>query len=143
MSNTQYGTTYNYFTLSGGTITGQNSSNSIAENDICPAGWRLPTAGAVSEYATMFSFYNTNDLVRKPVSDGGAAFALAGRWSSGTHSQATQYGYYWSAINRNGSATNFRVYSGGVNLNNSTMMRTNMSARCIVKRIVEPTVPPE
>ena len=67
--------------------------------DICPKGWRLPTGGNSGELALYNNAaYNSWDGMRAPISEGGAAFALAGMFSqSNSPFHQGEYGVYWSS----------------------------------------------
>lgn len=98
-SGTPYGTLYNYFAASAGTISGDTNSDN-AQYDICPAGWRLPTGGESGEFQTLYSKYNTNTLMRASIENAGAAFALAGLFGSNTPAAQGSIGRYWSSTRR-------------------------------------------
>lgn len=97
-----YGTLYNYFAASAGTVSGQSYDFIYTTNDICPAGWRLPAEGIYANYYTLFKIYNNEDSanyfsnIRSPVASGGAALNLSGTfYSSPTGIGST--GSYWAA----------------------------------------------
>ena len=109
-TSTEYGTLYNFYAASGGTISGNSNSNN-ASYDICPAGWRLPTGGSVSDFATLVNSYNTF-RIHAPTSIGGAGFGFSG-YSSGTSVTGKEtYGYYWSSTRSNN--TNMKYLSTSV-----------------------------
>ena len=106
-SNTPYGTLYNYCATSAGTIcSASNANNDDATNDLCPAVWRLPTGNTTGEFQALYNLtdYNTNAKMRAPIASGGAAFALAGAFSSSTPANQGSGGYYWSSTRYNNSA---------------------------------------
>ena len=143
VSNEAFGTLYNYYAASGGTVSGSDVTITYSEQDICPAGWRMPTGGPEGEYAEMYSHYNTNDLVRKPITQGGANLPFSGRiWVLDNSLQYTNtYGYYNSAsFTSGGTLAYFRVFSGGATINDSTGRTTGCAIRCIAKKILEPTL---
>ena len=93
VSGRAYGVTYNYYTASAGTISGDSNSNN-ASYDICPAGWRLPTGVTTTgDFAKLFAVYNTYSLVKSPVADGGAAM--------NDYSPTSGVSEYWSSTNNN------------------------------------------
>ena len=94
-SGTPYGTLYNFYAASAGTISG-SSNRSNATYDICPAGWRLPTGGSSGEFKALYAEYNSSALMRASIENNGTAFALAGYFYSSTAIQ-NSYGYYWSS----------------------------------------------
>ena len=95
-SGTSYGTLYNYYATSAGTITGSTNSNN-ASYDICPAGWRLPTGGSSGEFQALYAEYNSNALMRASIENSGAAFALTGRFDNAAPAGQGSGGYYWSS----------------------------------------------
>lgn len=101
-SGTAYGTLYNYYAASAGTISGSSNSNN-ASYDICPAGWRLPTGGSSGEFKALYSQYNSNALMRASIENSGAAFALAGYFSDAAPADQGSYGIYWSSTRGNGA----------------------------------------
>ena len=76
---TTYGTWYNYYSATAGTISTDNSAEN-ATQDICPSGWRLPTN---SEFSSITSYASTFSPV------------VGGRYINGTLEAA--YGYWWSS----------------------------------------------
>ncbi len=131
-SGTPYGTLYNYYAASAGTISGStNSSN--ASYDICPAGWRLPTGGSSGEFQALYAEYNSNALMRASIENNGAAFALAGLFYSNTPASQGSYGYYWS------STRNSNTYMYSLSLNTSNVYPANgdnrnggLAIRCVL-----------
>ena len=95
-SGTAYGTLYNYYAASAGTISGSSNSNN-ASYDICPAGWRLPTGGSSGEFQALYAEYNSNALMRASIENSGAAFALAGYFFNAAPALQGLLGYYWSS----------------------------------------------
>ena len=95
-SGTPYGTLYNYYAASAGTITGNSNANH-AQYDICPAGWRLPTGGEYGEFQTLYQQYNSSASMRAPIANGGAAFTLAGRFKDSVPYDQNANGSYWSS----------------------------------------------
>ena len=130
-SGTPYATLYDYYALTGGTVSG-SSFNGIAEYDICPAGWRLPDGVDHREHKTLYSYYNSAQLIRAPIADGGAAFALSGVASGSAYGSESQ-GYYWTTSNTGWS--NMKIFD----VRTSTVSFSGYerdhgaSARCIAK----------
>ena len=133
---TPYGTLYNYYAASAGTISGSSNSNN-ASYDICPAGWRLPTGGSSGEQQSLYAKYNSPALLRAPIASGGAAFALAGLFGANSpFNQGTSGGgYYWSSTMSDNS-TMYILYLGAANVIPSDFyMRVNgLAIRCILKK---------
>ena len=114
VSKNHYGTIYNFCVASGQTIcVDSNSSN--ATSDICPAGWRLPAGGAngssSNEFQTLYNYYNSYDKMRAPVSEGGAAFALAGCFTPGVFGSQGTNGLYWSSTRSSSSSPTAAMHS--------------------------------
>ena len=134
-SETNYGTLYNYHAASAGTITGNANSN-YATNDICPAGWRLPTSDSSGEFQNLYNnYYTTSALMRTPVAQGGMALATAGSFRNGSPGDQGDTGYYWSLTWSNDT----EMY--GLTINNSTVLpsrsmarNAGLSIRCVVKK---------
>ena len=95
-SGTAYGTLYNYYAASAGTISG-SSNNNHAYYDICPAGWRLPTGGSSGEFQALYTQYNSVALMRASIENSGAAFALAGSFNNAAPADQGSGGFYWSS----------------------------------------------
>ena len=134
-SNTAYGTLYNYYAATGGTVSGTGLLTD-ADDDICPAGWRLPTSGLTnSEYGDIYSNYNSYNLMHASTSNSGAAFALAGYFTSSLVSPGS-YGSYWSgtADNYNGYANimSLQASNSSVSVLSSTSTSRGHSVRCIL-----------
>ena len=136
-SGTSYGTLYNYFAASAGTISGNSNSND-AVYDICPAGWRLPTGGSTGEFANLYSYYNSNALMRAPIGSG-AAFALAGmiNAASGVVQGQGSNGLYWSST-RNDNTKMYRLFvsTSSVNPGGNYARTVGYSVRCILDELV-------
>ena len=114
-SQTPYGTLYNYYAASAGTISG-SSNTSDAIYDICPSGWRMPTGGANGEFQNLYnqSAYNTLAKMRAPISSGGAALAMNGcALNSGPEGVGNLYANYWASTYGNGGAG----YMNALNVN--------------------------
>ena len=142
ISNTLYGTLYNFYAASAGTISGSSNSNN-AEYDICPAGWRLPTGGNSGEYLLLRTFGNYNEMavVRASVANNGIAFARAGYMGDSELLQQGGVGNYWSSV----KSSDTRVYGFNVTSSDSSTVPTvsptgyrkgGFSIRCIMKELV-------
>ena len=134
-SNSSYGTLYNYYATTAGTISGATNS-STATNDICPAGWRLPTGGSAGEFANLYSYYNSAALMRASIANSGAAFALPGYFTSSTANYQGSRGYYWSSTRTSNSSNAYSllVQSSSVFHNSSSTRNSGRSIRCILKK---------
>lgn len=130
-SESPYGTLYNYYVATAGTVSGDSNEYS-AEFDICPRGWRLPSGGSEGELDGLYDEYNSNASMRNSVSDGGAGFALAGRFSSGAPTLSGEDGYYWSST-RSDNATMYGLEISTSSVQSVGTINRNMgsSIRCI------------
>ena len=129
VSNTPYGTLYNYCAASAGTICTSSNSNDAA-SDLCPAGWRLPIGGSTGEFRTLYNLgdYSTPAKMRTLITGGGVAFTLAGSFYDSTPTNQDSVGLYWSSTRYNSSnmyllsinassvypADGYSRYNGGV-----------------------------
>lgn len=136
LSGKSHGMKYNYFAVSAGTISGPVNTGD-AQYDICPAGWRLPTGGASGEFQALYTIedYNSNEKMRAPVSEGGAAFTLS----------SENFGAYWS-LNRvsntgkSGDRTNMwslRIDQTNVRPTHSHQRIYTISIRCIANPVID------
>ena len=134
-SGTPYGTLYNYYVASAGTISG-SSNSSNAEYDICPAGWRLPTGGSSGELSTLYGYYSSFQTFRSPITSGGAAFSLAGSYEGGQPGLLQgNSGAYWSSTVYNDTKMSSPLldYSAGFLPDASFSRNYGISIRCVVK----------
>ena len=134
-SNTQYGTLYNYCVASASTIcSASGSNNDDAISDICPAGWRLPTGNTTGEFQALYSLteYNTYAKMRAPITDGGAAFALAGNSNVSIPVNHGKQGHYWSSTRGNGSQMYvLQLYKTNLFTNRTDNRHNGFSVRCV------------
>ena len=136
-SGTAYGSVYNYYAASAGTISGLSNPYNEAPYDICPAGWRLPTGGSSGEFQTLYTHYNSFDLMMKPIPYGGISFARAGYIYGGTGAYDNGIGAYWSSTDESGSQS---YYLSIVNKNNIDPVdyqqrSSGYSIRCILNEV--------
>lgn len=92
-----YGVYYNWFTATAGNGTYDNTTGSVS-GDICPAGWRLPTAGTGGEYVAMNVAVNsgstTSDLGLRTYP---ANFVYSGDYNQTKSTGRGRYARIWSA----------------------------------------------
>jgi hypothetical protein len=97
--------------------------------DICPAGWRLPTSSSNGEFATLYSAYGSN------YADFQTALAtpLSGYFNYGTARTQGYNGSFWSSTWYN---TNYMYYlyinSSNVNPSNYNYRNDGYSVRCLL-----------
>ena len=129
-----YGMMYNWYTASAGNGTYDMSSGHVA-GDICPAGWRLPTAGTGGELAVLNNSVNggatNNDsgLVSFPNN-----FIYSGDFNQTQSGGRGSYGRLWSAT----ASNNDNAFRLGYRNNEVTPVKAYnkwdaFALRCIVK----------
>jgi uncharacterized protein (TIGR02145 family) len=92
------GVYYNYCAASAGSYcygdgTSEGTSSGDAAEDICPAGWRMPTGGSSGEYQALYTAYSSN------VTDFKNALStpLSGSFRDGSARSQGSYGSFWSS----------------------------------------------
>ena len=93
----QAGMYYNYCTTTAGTVCSHNDIRN-ATQDICPAGWRLPTGGAGGEQETLFNQFGSVAGMQT-----GASLTYAGWYSTdsgGTLKEFETASWTWSSTGK-------------------------------------------
>lgn len=129
-----YGMMYNWYTASAGNGTYAMSSGHVA-GDICPYGWRLPTAGTGGELAVLNSSVNGGATNR----DSGLVsfpnnFIYSGDFNQTQSGGRGNYGRLWSAT----ASNNNNAFRLGYRNNEVTPVKAYnkwdaFALRCIVK----------
>lgn len=133
ISGTAYGTLYNYYAASAGTISGETNSGN-ASYDICPAGWRLPTGGASGEFNTLYSYYNSAASMMASIENSGAAFALAGGFYAEGAAYVGSRGYYWASTRADDTSMHDAFLATSTFMPIGSLTRGNgLSLRCVLK----------
>lgn len=135
LNGTAYGTLYNYYAATAGTISGSTINNN-ANHDICPAGWRLPTGGTYGEFKKLYdnTAYNTPDKIRATVANGGAALSLPGVIWTGTPEYTTYFASYWTSTKQSiNLAGRLSMNKTSVGADSSDNRTSSFSIRCIAK----------
>ena len=126
-----YGVYYNWYTATATYGTYETASGNVSY-DICPKGWKLPTGGSSGEFQSLYSKYNTSDLMTKAT--GGPAFVLSGyRDGSSTRNQGSDGNYWSSTANNSSSAYRLGLYSSNVSPARSGYKYYGFSVRCVAK----------
>ena len=94
---------YNYCAASAGSYcydSGAAPADTNASQDICPAGWRMPTGGSSGEYDTLYTAYSSSNAInfRNALST-----PLSGVFSYGSAGAQGARGIFWSSTRVNGS----------------------------------------
>lgn len=152
----KFGIYYNYCAASMGTycytsgqgIDKDGTSAIDANQDICPAGWRMPTGGPIGtagtttegggEYENLYSHYSGGSGTGEGSKYANYRIALhlplSGTFFNGSTQNHSNYGYFWSST----YSTNSNVYY--LNLNayslytqNDIVRSSTYNVRCIAK----------
>lgn len=123
---------YNYAAATAGTITG-SSNTAEATQDICPAGWRLPTGGQNQEQFILNNSYTWQQWN----SNFPTAFApvAAGFYYNGSLGNSGSYGLWWSST-ANDTTNRYNLYyktSNGLYSGVSYNRIFGNSVRCVLK----------
>ena len=121
----QLGAWYNYCAASAGQVCSQTQMD--ATQDICPAGWKLPTynttPGNFSGITGSATTADTNANKFTPI--------YGGYYSNGSLVDATTYGYWWSSTARNASGQYGLRYDNGSLRTYSNLTRLGFYVRCM------------
>ncbi|MBQ8156586.1 hypothetical protein IJ101_02250, partial [Candidatus Saccharibacteria bacterium] len=98
------GVYYNYCAASAGSYcygdgTSQGTSSGGASEDICPAGWRMPTGGSSGEYQALATAITgeTSDYIETTDVQTALSTPLSGYFNGGSAYRQGSYGYFWSS----------------------------------------------
>ena len=125
---------YNWYTATAGNGNFNMTSGNVA-GDICPAGWRLPTGGATSEFnALNTAINNVYTSVDTGLRKFPANFNYSGDYNYDKPGGRHTYGRYWSATPQSKE----KAYRFGIASTGPTPAKTwnkwdAFAVRCIVK----------
>ena len=125
------GTYYNYYAATAGANLGESNTDD-ATQDICPAGWRLPTGGEYGETNNLVKKYGSLESIRKSKNDGGAAFPLYIAEKS-----SNNYSYFWSSTAKDDNLRYTIELDAGYNTVDGkyyAYRSTKRFVRCVIKR---------
>ena len=98
------GVYYNYCAASAGSycygngITHGAPPSGDATQDLCPAGWRMPTGNTSGEYQALFTAYNNNQIATDSGSfQQGLSIPLSGWFVDGSVNYQGGLGFWWSS----------------------------------------------
>ncbi|MBR3253834.1 InlB B-repeat-containing protein, partial [Candidatus Saccharibacteria bacterium] len=102
------GVYYNYCAASAGSYCYSKNAapedDTSASQDICPAGWRMPTSGNSGEYAALLTAYNNNETATDTGSlQYNLSTPLSGHFYYGSAYLQDLYGRFWSSTRHDGS----------------------------------------
>ena len=132
----RYGTLYNYYAATATYFSGSTATQN-SKNDICPAGWRLPTGGQYGEYdeLTKLPAFDTVAELRTPAMSGGFGLAFAGYGGVGNVAYTNQLGTYWTSTRVNDTNMYYMsVNSSTISATYSISRGYMQSIRCVMKK---------
>ena len=124
------GVYYNYCAASAGSYCyASYAGTGNASEDLCPAGWRMPTSSSSGEYQALYAAYSSDATnFRNALST-----PLSGYFNSGSAGYQGTYGYFWSSTY---SAGNYMylllVNSSYVRPSSGGSRYSGYSLRCIL-----------
>jgi uncharacterized protein (TIGR02145 family) len=138
----EIGVYYNFCAASAGSYcygngTSEGTSSGDAGEDICPAGWRMPTGGADTvttdgkgEYRALYTAYSSNATnFRNALST-----PLSGYFDSGSARGQGSYGRFWSSTRSSGDYIYYLdVDSSGVSPQYLSGRSYGYSVRCLLR----------
>ena len=132
--NVSTGVWYNYAAASAGTITG-TSNNTVAQYDICPKNWHLPTGPNATVSTDLNKLVGNTTSGYQNSTAGLSTFgAVAGGYYYNGSISTADYGYWWSATT-NGTSLRYSLgYNSGNNQftgNNSGYRNRGYFVRCV------------
>ena len=124
------GVYYNFCAASAGSYcypSGSGTGN--ATEDLCPAGWRMPTGAENGGYHALYTAYNADAAsFRNALST-----PLSGDFSNGSAEGQGARGTFWSSTMNSGSSMyGLNVSSSNVNPTNNDNRRSGYSMRCLL-----------
>ena len=129
------GVYYNFCAASAGSYCYGNgdsagTSSGNAEEDICPAGWRMPTGGNSGEYQALYTAYSSNATdFRNALST-----PLSGSFTNGSANSQGTYGYFWPSTRRDDSLMYYlRVNSSDVLPKTGSRRHYGFTVRCLLR----------
>ena len=92
------GVYYNYCAASAGSYcygnsTSYSTSTGDATEDLCPAGWRMPTGGSAGEYQALYTAYNSDATIFRNA----LSTPLPGIFFKGSAIDQGTGGFFWSS----------------------------------------------
>ena len=136
-NNHRVGFYYNYCAASAGSYcygdgTSAGTSINDAEEDICPAGWRIPTGGGTSgiigDYQALYNAY-TSDAATNFRNE--LSTSISGYYYSGSARSLDSYGHFWSTARySNNYMYDLSVSTSSVTPSNTSYRYYGNSIRC-------------
>ena len=130
---------YNYCAASAGSYcygngTSAGTSSGNATEDLCPAGWRMPTGGSSGEYNSLYGYYNTTQTATNTASlQYNLSTPRSGYFYSGSAVNQGSNGYFWSSTRYNDTSMYYlRVDSSSVYPAIDYSRLVGISLRCLL-----------
>ena len=115
-----YGVYYNYCAASAGSYCyAGGSGTGDASEDVCPAGWRMPTGNSTGEWGALDSLINNRTASASASIQARLSLPLSGRFYNGSAGGQGSNGYWWSSTRDNGRGMYYfyadATYTGAAN----------------------------
>ena len=135
-----YGVYYNYCAASAGSYCYGNGSNDYgtpegdASEDICPAGWRMPTSDSGGEYQALYDEYSSASEGQDVAFRNALSTPLSGYFDSSPADLQGSYGFFWSSTRYNVCNMYFLyIDSSSVDPRYNITRTFGSSVRCLLK----------
>ncbi|MBQ3348742.1 hypothetical protein IJG90_04530, partial [Candidatus Saccharibacteria bacterium] len=130
-----YGVLYNYCAASAGSycyVSNASPDGVNASEDICPAGWRMPTGDSTGEWGALDSLINNNTASNSASIQARLSLPLSGYFYDGSaHGQGSD-GYWWSSTRgRGGNMYYFYAYAADTGATDYGSRSLGCSLRCL------------
>ena len=125
------GVYYNYCAVSAGSYCYAGGlGTGDATEDLCPAGWRMPTGNSSGEYQALYAAYSSNAAnFRNALST-----PLSGQFYDGSASDQGDLGFFWSSTRRNNNYM-YGLYASDIDVVSAadSLRYGGFSVRCVKK----------
>ncbi|MBR3157430.1 hypothetical protein IKF20_03360 [Candidatus Saccharibacteria bacterium] len=129
------GVYYNYCAASAGSYCYPSSSSTgDATEDLCPAGWRMPTGSTAGEHGILYNIYNTTTTATDTASlQYNLSTPLSGCFYSGSAYNQGTYGFFWSSTRYDNSYTYYLYAKSSAAYPTYNDRSYGRSIRCVLK----------
>ena len=131
----KYGVLYNYCASSAGSYCyaqGASPDGVNASEDICPAGWRMPTGNSTGEWGALDSLINNRTASDSASIQARLSLPLSGSFRYGSASGQGSYSYGWSSTRLSGSSMyHFLAINTGTDATANDFRNYGRSVRCL------------
>ena len=111
-----------------------------ASQDICPAGWRMPTGGLTGEYNTLYGYYNTTqDATNSASLQYNLSTPLSGSFYDSSAGGQGSWGFWWSSTYLD-DTNMYGLYVSSTDVDPTSVgdRSTGISVRCLVNHPSNP-----